>query len=159
MTPTSSCLNGNKKAAPCDTSMTTSPCNPHFNTNCCERAFTASRMSKMTATLMEGFERNGDFATPKLAATDLPRCQALSADSAVLFGWPQCVLGLFSLTISLCPERPRPSHKAMPRQVISPTLRAASNWPSPSICRFVAGGLSIAGGRAHYKNQARRWFA
>ena len=39
------------------------------------------------------------------------------------------------------------------------TLRAASNWPSPSICRFVAGGLSIGGGRAHYKNQARRWFA
>src|SRR5437899_11869107 len=68
-------------------------------------------------------ECKDDFATPKLTATDLPRCQALSADSAVLFGWPQCVLGLFSLTISLCPERPRPSHKAMPRQVISPTLR------------------------------------
>src|SRR5439155_15378275 len=72
---------------------------------------------------LTGSECNGDFATPKLTATDLPRCQALSADSAVLFGWPQCVLGLFSLTISLCPERPRPSHKAMPRQVISPTLR------------------------------------
>src|SRR5437667_6808408 len=49
-------------------------------------------------------ERKGDFATPKLTATDLPQCQALSAESSVLFGWPQCVLCLFYLTI-LCPYR------------------------------------------------------